>query len=77
MSDIFISIVSLQRCVPEVSNRSVSLGQRTGNNDPDSLLHHAIHVLLSGTSNIVRIGRYRLAAGAAHLGLLQYISWNA
>jgi len=77
MSDTFISIVSLQRCVPEVSNRSVSLGQHTDNNDPNSLLHHAIHVLLSGTSNIVRIGRYRLAVSTAHLRLLQYISWNA
>jgi len=77
MSDIFVSITSLQRRTPEVSNRSISLGQRTSNNDSGSLLHHAIHVLLFGASNIVRIWRYRLATSAAHLRLLQYISWNA
>lgn len=77
MSDIFVSIASLQRRAPEVPNRSVLLGRRTSNNDPDSLLHHAIHVFFSGAGNIVRIGRYRPTAGTAHFGLLQYIGWNA
>lgn len=67
----------LQRGPREASDRIVPLGQRAGDNDPDSLLHHAVHVLFPGAGDIVRVRRHRLAAGATHLGFLQHTNGNA
>jgi len=71
------SSVSLQCRAREASDRGVPLGQRASDNDPGSLLHPAVHVLLSGAGDTVRVWRYRLAAGATHFGLVQHIGRNA